>query len=337
MTGVTRCPACRTAFRVTPAQLGAHGGRVRCGRCDTVFDAWTFLAVLPEAKAPDAAEPPEPPPTALPRDMPADVRDAGPAPGEAASSETEARTADSFPLDPLPEPIVRSPEPLLPAAEKSKTPPASLHAESAPEAEWTLPGIADPAGLGGPRSAGADAPTWILPDLVPPAPSSASRRLPVRRWPWTLAALAALAALIAQGAYWYRSELVARFPEARPALEGLCELLACGLTLPERLDAVTIEASDLQAPDPARPNLVYFTATLRNHADTPVAYPAVDLLLLSSREQTLARRLFAPGEYLAGRANPAAGIPPNGEVAVKLTLDFADLPAAGYRLHLVYP
>src|SRR5262245_60883029 len=35
----TRCPACRTAFRVTPAQLQVKAGQVRCGHCKAVFDA----------------------------------------------------------------------------------------------------------------------------------------------------------------------------------------------------------------------------------------------------------------------------------------------------------
>lgn len=38
MTLTTRCPTCGTAFRVQPAQLSARGGKVRCGRCKSVFD-----------------------------------------------------------------------------------------------------------------------------------------------------------------------------------------------------------------------------------------------------------------------------------------------------------
>jgi len=38
MSMVTRCPVCGTAFRVQREQLAARGGRVRCGKCATVFD-----------------------------------------------------------------------------------------------------------------------------------------------------------------------------------------------------------------------------------------------------------------------------------------------------------
>jgi predicted Zn finger-like uncharacterized protein len=44
MSLVTRCPRCRTLFRVTPAQLQARTGRVRCGRCTHAFDAYEALA-----------------------------------------------------------------------------------------------------------------------------------------------------------------------------------------------------------------------------------------------------------------------------------------------------
>ncbi len=38
MSLVTRCNVCATAFRVQRAQLGARGGKVRCGKCGAIFD-----------------------------------------------------------------------------------------------------------------------------------------------------------------------------------------------------------------------------------------------------------------------------------------------------------
>lgn len=38
-TKYTRCPECRTAFRITPAQLEARAGLVRCGSCAAAFQA----------------------------------------------------------------------------------------------------------------------------------------------------------------------------------------------------------------------------------------------------------------------------------------------------------
>ena len=52
-----QCPACLTTFKVTPAQLAAHGGVVRCGICSAIFHAeHRRLQVPPEAEPETAAE-----------------------------------------------------------------------------------------------------------------------------------------------------------------------------------------------------------------------------------------------------------------------------------------
>ncbi|NIO41987.1 MAG: DUF3426 domain-containing protein, partial [Burkholderiales bacterium] len=43
----TRCPACETVFRVTTRHLQASGGQVKCGRCQSVFDAFASLTANP--------------------------------------------------------------------------------------------------------------------------------------------------------------------------------------------------------------------------------------------------------------------------------------------------
>ena len=58
MSLVTRCPACATTFRVLPTQLSARGGRVRCGKCSSVFDGVANLlteeavSALPDEPSP---------------------------------------------------------------------------------------------------------------------------------------------------------------------------------------------------------------------------------------------------------------------------------------------
>ena len=52
----TRCPGCKTIFRVTPQQLAIRSGQVRCGHCRTVFDGVAALVSL----APRYHEEPEP-------------------------------------------------------------------------------------------------------------------------------------------------------------------------------------------------------------------------------------------------------------------------------------
>lgn len=56
MSMVTTCPACGTSFRVKPQQLSAHGGDVRCGKCDHVFYALDSLAKVSQDSS-QSAEP----------------------------------------------------------------------------------------------------------------------------------------------------------------------------------------------------------------------------------------------------------------------------------------
>ena len=55
MSLVTRCATCGTAFRVHRTQLAARGGKVRCGKCGTVFDG--IAGLLEEGAGPLVLEP----------------------------------------------------------------------------------------------------------------------------------------------------------------------------------------------------------------------------------------------------------------------------------------
>jgi predicted Zn finger-like uncharacterized protein len=56
---ITTCPGCRTAFRVTEEQLGAREGRVRCGKCSTIFDAREVLQTELAEFAPETGDQPD--------------------------------------------------------------------------------------------------------------------------------------------------------------------------------------------------------------------------------------------------------------------------------------
>jgi predicted Zn finger-like uncharacterized protein len=58
MSLVTRCSNCGTSFRVLPGQLSARNGRVRCGKCDAVFDG--IAGLVEDGHAPLHAEPSPP-------------------------------------------------------------------------------------------------------------------------------------------------------------------------------------------------------------------------------------------------------------------------------------
>jgi predicted Zn finger-like uncharacterized protein len=83
---LTRCPTCSTAFRVTPEQLKARAGKVRCGHCNVVFNA---LESLEDAPPPAAAE------AMVPQSVPEERHETESfveAPGEAAVPEAASGT-----------------------------------------------------------------------------------------------------------------------------------------------------------------------------------------------------------------------------------------------------
>ncbi|HKX37911.1 MAG TPA: DUF3426 domain-containing protein [Burkholderiales bacterium] len=172
-----------------------------------------------------------------------------------------------------------------------------------------------------------------------PVPEFMARQEPPRRpWVWGFLALLAALALAGQGAYRYRAELAATFPQARPALEAGCELIGCAVRLPRRPDLMSIDSSDLQA-DPRREGIIVLNAVIRNRARFPQDYPALELTLTDDAQRPVVRRVLAPQEYLQGaRAGALSrGIAPGGEAALRVYLDSRASAATGYRLYLFYP
>ncbi|MGB7480808.1 MAG: DUF3426 domain-containing protein, partial [Burkholderiaceae bacterium] len=69
----------------------------------------------------------------------------------------------------------------------------------------------------------------------------------VRRALLACACVVLLLAALGQAAYAFRSQLAARFPQARPLLAAACATLGCRIELPMQIENVTIESSELQA------------------------------------------------------------------------------------------
>jgi predicted Zn finger-like uncharacterized protein len=145
-----------------------------------------------------------------------------------------------------------------------------------------------------------------------------------------------LIALIAQGTYVFRDQLAARFPQAKPVLLQACTALGCQLGLPAQIDTVSIESSELQSLAP-NSNRFGLTVLLRNHSTIEQAWPHIELTLNDPGEKPLARRAFAPMEYLPAVAAVREGFRNQSEQSVRLFFELDDLKASGYRIYLFYP
>lgn len=297
MSLLTRCPRCQTLFRVTPAQLQARAGTLRCGRCMHVFDGYQALGAEPQHALAAPVQP-----AAAPAD-------------ERGASQTPASIATPT--------AAEKPPPVM-SASSSGAPSASAVGPTGVSTEPQSLRVHAPA-ITAENASVADRPDYPQQLL----------RTPMAAQLWSIAAVALAVLLVLQAAFTFRSELAARYPIARSAFTAICEHAGCSLTLPQRPDLVRIEASDVHMIDANRPQLVQLTATLRSYASFDVAYPALDLVLTNSNEHALARRIFTPDEYLDQTRDPQSGIAANAEITVALDLDTGNLNAAGFRLDLL--
>ncbi len=155
---------------------------------------------------------------------------------------------------------------------------------------------------------------------------------PARRavWPFVVVAILLLVGLIWQLSYFFRTEVVLRYPDAA----SLFQLAGVDIPLPRHAELVSIETSDLQS-DNAR-GLFVLQATLKNRADYPLAWPALELTLTDTNDAAVSRGVMYAADYLPAGTTQAA-FPANGEIAVRLWIEAKDIGASGYRLYIFYP
>ena len=348
----TRCPACATIFRVTSEQLRLKAGKVRCGHCQSVFNA--FDEFLPDTAVVPVAQPSSepapvvaPPPAIMPEPLaPADPVEAatGPAVDDAPAQPASLEPPDDFlpawPAEPAVETVAAPDETSSgeePDAPDQPPPEPVLAVQALPE-----PGLETPeestlaareAGLVAAREL-SDAPTynrWAAGALASDSPGGFAGE-PARRavWPFVLVAIVLLLVLAGQLLYYFRTAVVQRLPDAA----ALFELAAIDVPLAQNADLVAIETSDLQS-DNGR-GLFVLNATLHNRADYAQAWPALELTLTDTSDTVVSRRVMTAAEYLPPGISPER-FPANGEVAVRLWIEARNIGAVGYRLYIFYP
>jgi predicted Zn finger-like uncharacterized protein len=304
---LTICPHCKAQFKVTPDQLNIRQGRVMCGRCRHVFNAFQSLERVDSAFLPK----PEPAFRApAHQGLPADetTRDASLPP--AFESVAPQAIVESLPEEQGP--VVDSRDEEIPApvraAEKARPQQQVAPATSAPYAE-TVASVSDEI------------------DLIQPGGGHRA---------WRLGVLLLAIVLAGQAAYFFRSPIVSTYPEVRPYFSVACEWLSC--TLPWNRDdiALKVETSDL-IEEIGKPGRFLLTAVISNRAKTVQDYPHIELTLSDTNNQTLTRRVLQPRDYLGRPVRRDEGMAPGSESSLNLSLEASNSRAAGYHLLLFYP
>jgi predicted Zn finger-like uncharacterized protein len=266
-----QCPACLTTFKVTPAQLEARGGMVRCGICSAIFHADERLLQVP------------------------------PKPGAEATAPSREETVSAKKTK-----RVRGGKSRSAISRRRRTRIEPDLTTSAKDAG--IPTVTEFEGIVKPRS------FW-------------------RPFFWSLGNLALLVLLAGQILYFYHDELAAD-PSWRPVVREFCDHAGCKLR--PRQDIARIELLQTSiAPHPKYTNALRIRAMLVNRAAFAQAYPSMEISLTSNAGSVLARRTFAPAQYLETPASDA--LTPNVVATALLDVTNPDAKAVGYEIRLVTP
>jgi predicted Zn finger-like uncharacterized protein len=317
---LTRCPECRTTFRITPDALEVASGQVRCGRCSAAFDAYAELKEETPAE-PESAQPVTAPD---PRDDPLARTDEFEIPegtfavaGESAGDEgaiaevmqqirvgmsLEATDPDSGGTA---------------AARASEAPDGAMQTdvEIAPE---QVDAVLD-----------EDGPAASTPLPPPWRPESPTRRRP-SRW-WTLAAGLAALALTAQLVHHYRAELATSSAVGRWLAGAYAHF---GVTLTPNWDVRQYQIMDWVASADASergPGSLNITARIHNRGPDAQPFPHVHLELKDRWDTPVSSRVFRPDEYLDGDS-ASAMMAPGSTARARLSVVDPGEDAYGFQL-----
>ncbi|MDR1888833.1 MAG: zinc-ribbon domain-containing protein [Zoogloeaceae bacterium] len=323
----TRCPSCQTAFRVTPEQLLARGGKVRCGACQQIFNAGDYLldAENPETKN---LHFPRIQPEMTPKSTPLTPPQTPPPLSEAQLTSFDDPDTTRAP-EPIIDPVV---DPIDAALAQQDDEDAVFRSEISSLSPQEIRQLGREAGLVAPRDltevpgfskwsdgiAGTPARTYAL-------------------WPFVLASVILALLLAAQLLYHYRGELA----RGKPGVQAAFSAFGIEIPLPREAERISIDASELRpvtegdSDDPAaHSGRLQLTTTLKNQASYPQEWPHLEIALTDIYDTVLTRKVFKPDEYLPADA-PSAFAP--GETLVTLALSVGELQPSGYRLNLLYP
>lgn len=303
---LTTCTNCHTSFRVTPAQLKAAQGEVRCGKCETVFDAFVSLQaeITPESIA--AAQPPSAAEPAITAEPPTAPELEAPLAGERRKPRTPLQDVGAgLPVEQEAE--QEAPEPLsitasAPAAPQIEDMFAGL---AAPPVEHpvasTVPLKTEPKAKTKPARKTESKPAvadkhhfFAALDLhhlhKAPAPPSKWRPL---WWSGSVLALLLLGLQLVNG----NRDALAQNPVLGPSLQGVYAALGHPLAPPLDVSGWDVGALNVTT-DPAAPGALSITGALENRAGFVQPWPALRVVLTDRYGETLRARDFKPAEYL---------------------------------------
>ena len=368
MNYITACPACETQFLITKEHLKAYRGKVQCGNCNHVFNAKNRLTEVSE-EIQNIEEYAADQETIVPNETfhPDDFTE----PDFNNPSQIDETADLTFDSEDSQLHYSESPDSdsIVPSVEHSYIEPVS-NSDGKPLHEKlnvVLDGVPDLSDL---NSTG-HTPDFIAADLSPDENTHSpyiSNQTPIivsendvdidairapiliedltadpkfqltkpKRNIWLIFInLILLILALLQSVYFLRSKIAADYPQYKPSLVEVCKYLGCTVNLPQQLDLMTIDDSDMQESDDHQ-DVIHFSSLLINNANHVQAYPNIELTLTDTEDKPVLRKIVKPQEYLQASSNPSSGIAAHQEERIKLAINVHDLSVAGYRVLLTY-
>jgi predicted Zn finger-like uncharacterized protein len=334
---LTQCPNCQTTFRVTTEILRVADGQVRCGRCQTQFDALERLIdeneAAPEQSVRTARDRM---PAAMSQASPRDIEVEEPAAQEDITLEgrhIEISGRYRLPDSVRGEPRMREEtveewveiDDVEDVAEEA----AVIEVDEAQVDEDVLDELAEEAVAEDeqPIEVAEEAPVEAEPepelDLLAP-----SRREPAPRI-WKILAAPLVLLLAIQFVHTYRHTL-ARHPRLGQAIMGIYGALGANLQPDWNLHAYEILQWHLGS-DPALPGTLKVRASLKNIASFAQPYPLLKLVLEDRWGESVREREFEPAEYLDPGTAPDRLLGPAQQATATISIVDPGTDAEGFR------
>ncbi len=156
-----------------------------------------------------------------------------------------------------------------------------------------------------------------------------------RRGIWLIGISLLILTAVAQSTYYLRDHIALHYPHIKPFLTMICERINCTISLPQKVDFLVIDDSDIKE-DSERMGLMRFSTILINTGEYAVAYPKLELTLTDMNEQPVLRRVLTPKDYLPEPSNAKKGLNAGEHIQIQLPITTDGIAVAGYRVFVTY-
>ncbi len=343
MSLITRCPACKTAFRVVPDQLRISQGWVRCGQCAEIFDASAQLLLNPQAAmlSSDSALPPMVMVDAPSESVVADFAESrGDLAGVNVVAADLAATGFAANMSNVPAKVngVRTGPVAAEETQLGADPAASAQTHPGTAGQFQDPWLDAAPALSDAGSAKDEATdSGIQAPEISFIKQGQTQSIWMRRSVKAVLCLVAIAltgGLAFQILLHERDRIAALYPSARAWIVSACRPLNCKVSPFRQIDAITIDASSFAK---IRLDTYRLSVVLKNSAPYDLAAPALEMTLTDSQDQAVIRRVVALSEFMPAGSTILADSEWSGNMMINLRPGAGADRVSGYRVLAFYP